>query len=75
MISSKQSKQTYVKIEIIKVNIPSPCYSTIGLISDTLDSVRFLNRLPMSALEESIQVFRANLFSMSDRKLTTRKIF
>ena len=40
----------------------------IGLITDCHDSVKFLNRLPMGVLEESLEIFRANIFSMADRK-------
>lgn len=38
------------------------------LITDCNYSVNFLNKLPLSILNESIQVFRNNIFSMQDRK-------
>ena len=38
------------------------------LISDCMESVSFLNKLPMGVLEESLTVFRDNIFSSSDRK-------
>ena len=30
--------------------------------------MKFLNKLPLGVLEESLQVFRAYIFSMADRK-------
>jgi hypothetical protein len=30
--------------------------------------VKFLNKLPLGVLEESLTVFRNNIFSMADRK-------
>jgi hypothetical protein len=45
------------------------------LIFDCHDSVKFLNRLPLSVLEESIDVFRKNLFSMTDRKQIPKQIY
>lgn len=38
------------------------------MIEDTYECVKFLNKLPLSALEDSITIFRTNLFNMSDRK-------
>lgn len=38
------------------------------LISDCHESVKFLNKLPMGVLEESLQIFRQNIFNMADRK-------
>ena len=38
------------------------------LIGDCMESVTFLNKLPMGVLEESLSVFRNNIFSNSDRK-------
>lgn len=38
------------------------------MIKDTYDCVKFLNKLPLGVLEESLSAFRENLFSMSDRK-------
>ena len=38
------------------------------LIQDCHQQVLFLNRVPLAVLEESIQVFRENIFSMTDRR-------
>ena len=43
-------------------------FYSIGLITDCHESVKFLNKLPLGVLEESLQVFRNNIFSMADRK-------
>lgn len=56
------------KIETTRVRISSHNLACIGLINDCYESVKFLNRIPMGVLEESMQVFRQNIFSMSDRK-------
>lgn len=37
--------------------------------------MRFLNKLPLGVLEESINIFRDNLFNMSERKTIPRKIY
>ena len=42
---------------------------------DTYDCVKFLNKLPLGVLEESLQVFRTNIFNMSDRKQIPTKIY
>lgn len=42
---------------------------------DCYDSVKFLNKLPMGVLEESLQVFRQNIFSMADRKQIPTRIY
>ena len=42
---------------------------------DCYDCVKFLNKLPMGVLEESLQVFRANIFSMADRKTIPTAIY
>jgi hypothetical protein len=47
----------------------------LGLITDCHESVKFLNKLPMGVLEESMQVFRDNIFSMPDRKQIPIKIY
>jgi len=47
----------------------------LGLITDCHESVKFLNKLPMGVLEESMQVFRENIFSMPDRKQIPIKIY
>lgn len=57
------------KIETTKVIICISIFKmTIVMIKDTHDCVKFLNKLPLGVLEESLSVFRENLFSMSDRK-------
>jgi hypothetical protein len=45
------------------------------LIEDCTESVKFLNKLPMGLLEESLAVFRENIFSMPDRKTIPTKIY
>lgn len=35
----------------------------------------FLNKLPMGVLEESLQAFRSNIFSMADRKQIPTRIY
>jgi hypothetical protein len=35
----------------------------------------FLNKLPMGVLEESLQAFRTNIFSMADRKQIPTRIY
>lgn len=47
----------------------------LGLITDCHESVKFLNKLPMGVLEESMQVFRDNIFSMPDRKQIPIKVY
>lgn len=45
------------------------------MIKDTYECVKFLNKLPLGVLEESLSIFRTNLFSMSDRKMIPVKIY
>ena len=40
----------------------------LELIGDTHQQVRFLNSLPLNVLDESLQVFRDNIFSITGRK-------
>ena len=50
-------------------------FYSIGLITDCHESVMFLNKLPMGVLEESLHVFRSNIFSMADRKQIPTQIY
>ena len=45
------------------------------LINDTFEQVKFLNTLPLSVLEESITIFRKNIFSMTDRRKIPHQIY
>jgi hypothetical protein len=45
------------------------------MIVDTYSCVKFLNKLPLGVLEESLSVFRNNLFNMSDRKMIPVRIY
>lgn len=45
------------------------------LIMDCHDCVKFLNKLPMGVLEESLAVFRQSIFSMADRKKIPTEIY
>ena len=45
------------------------------LIMDCHECVKFLNKLPMGVLEESLQVFRQSIFSMADRKQIPTAIY
>ena len=69
---------TLDRTKIIKVSekyLSLNFYYSIGLIYDCYDSVKFLNKLPLGVLEESIHIFRKNLFSMADRKQIPNKIY
>lgn len=37
--------------------------------------MKFLNKLPLGVLEESLAIFRNSLFNMSDRKIIPFKIY
>ena len=45
------------------------------LINDTFEQVKFLNTLPLAVLEESITIFRNNIFSMTDRRKIPYEIY
>ena len=68
MLLSRLSRITLGRIETTRVSTMFYHLLCIGLITDCHDSVKFLNRLPMGVLEESLEIFRANIFSMADRK-------
>lgn len=74
--SSRHSRITLDRTETTNVGISSciKIYS-IGLITDCHESVMFLNKLPMGVLEESLQAFRQNIFSMADRKQIPTRIY
>lgn len=42
---------------------------------DTYNCVKFMNKLPLGVLEESLSIFRNNIFNMSDRKMIPVKIY
>lgn len=65
--SLKQNKQIRDKIKTSRVRFEYSYYH-IGLLFDCYDCVKYLNKLPLGVLEESINIFRKNLFSMTDRK-------
>ena len=75
MNSLKLSSHIVDRIEIIKVNLFSNLNVALGLIFDCYESVRFLNRLPLGVLEESINIFRKHIFSMNERKSIPHKIY
>ena len=45
------------------------------LIEDCYEQVKFLNQLPLTVLEASIQSFRENIFSMAGRKQIPNLIY
>ena len=47
----------------------------VVLINDCFEQVKFLNSLPLAVLEESITVFRENIFSMTDRRMIPHLIY
>jgi len=47
----------------------------VELITDCQDQVAFLNTLPLNVLDESLQVFRENIFSITGRKQIPHQIF
>lgn len=63
------------KTETIKVSQIKMLKFYVGMIMDTYNCVKFLNKLPLGVLEESLSIFRNNIFNMSDRKMIPVKIY
>ena len=75
MLSSRLNRTTSGRTGTTRVSHSLfSCYNE-GLITDCHESVKFLNKLPMGVLEESMQVFRTNIFSMADRKQIPTMIY
>ena len=47
----------------------------VVLINDTFEQLKFLNTLPLPVLEDSITIFRENIFSMTDRRKIPHLIY
>ena len=45
------------------------------LIKNTYEQVAFLNSLPLNVLDESLKIFRENIFSLSGRKQIPHEIY
>ena len=45
------------------------------MIKSTFEQVAFLNSLPLNVLDESLKIFRENIFSLSGRKQIPHEIY
>jgi hypothetical protein len=75
MPSSRPNRTTSDRTGTTRVSASPNSTYDVGLISDCYDCVKFLNKLPMGVLEESMQVFRQNIFNMAERKQIPTRIY